>query len=303
MVALGAGFFVEYLDDTIKPTMDLKSIFGLGVLAFIGRMTEQEGERVLVHTLNRRSGIAEAYRMLRTNIRFASVDERLRTLVVTSPKPSEGKSTTVANLAVVMAQEGNRTILIDADLRKPVLHKIFNLTRQTGLTTALVEHETPVAQYLQETEIKGLRVLTTGPIPPNPSELLGSKRMGELLKELQEDADIILIDSAPVLAVADTSLLASTVNGVLLVVRANNTNFDATQAALEQLVSVQANLIGFVMNDVDSSDSGYYYYYYNSYYGTPSDPDGPSGSPSEPRKAKLSFAGRIRTLLFNTLAL
>ena len=298
LIGLGAGFLIEYLDDTIKPMTDLRGIFGVGTLGLIGRI-EQQGERVLVHTLNRRTGTEEAYRMLRTNIRFTSVDKPLRTLLVTSSKPAEGKSSISANLAVAMAQEGHRVILVDADLRKPVQHKIFNITRKQGLTTALVERESAVEELLVDSEVEGLRLLTSGPIPPNPSELLGSQRMREILSELQEQADIVLLDSAPLLAVADSSLLASVVSGVLLVLRANKTNLGSTQAALEQLASVQANLIGTVLNDVDTSASGYYYYYYNSDYGTPSDPDGPSDTSGKRKRDVSSLVDEARALLFN----
>ena len=301
MVGLGCAFLIEYLDDTIKPTTDVRAIFGVGTLGVIGRL-EQQGERVLVHRLGRRTGTEEAYRMLRTNIRFTSVDKPLRTLLVTSSKPAEGKSSISANLAVAMAQEGQRVILVDADLRKPVQNKIFNIARNTGLTTALVERESAVEQYLQETPVEGLRLLPSGPIPPNPSELLGSQRMRDILSQLQEQADIVLIDSPPLLAVADTSLLASVTSGVLLVLRSNKSNLGATQAALEQLVSVKANIIGTVLNDVDTSASGYYYYSYNAYYGPPEDTDGPedSGGPSGKGKRDVpSLLGKARALLFN----
>ncbi len=141
MIGLGTGFLIEYLDDTVKASSDFAHLFGMGPLAFIGRI-EEEGERVLVSALDNRAPMAEAYRMLRTNIRFAAVDGPLKTLLVTSPGPGEGKSTTSANLAVVLAQAGHHTILVDADLRRPTQHRIFNVSNQKGLTTALVERST-----------------------------------------------------------------------------------------------------------------------------------------------------------------
>lgn len=262
LVGLGAAFLIEYLDDTIKATSDVGGMLKLGVLALIGRI-ERGGRRVLVTSLDHRAPVTEAYRMLRTNIRFSMVDAPLQTLLITSPGPNEGKSTTAANLAVVMAQAGHRTILIDADLRRPVQHSIFNVSNKEGLTTALVERDQPIEKYLNETGTKGLYVLTSGPMPPNPSELLGSQRMREVMAQLQAHADYIVIDTSPVLAVTDSSLLASFVSGVLLVLRANSTRLDAAQRAIEQLVSVQANLLGTVLNGVHSKRDGYYYYYSN----------------------------------------
>ncbi|MGB0384299.1 MAG: polysaccharide biosynthesis tyrosine autokinase [Ardenticatenaceae bacterium] len=296
MVGLGAGFLVEYLDDTIKPTTDLRQIFGLGTLAFIGRNEQaDEDERFLLSKQDNRTQFAEAYRMLRTNIRFASVDNPLRTLVVTSARPSEGKSTTAANLAVVMAQQGLSTILVDADLRKPVQHKIFQKGKgATGLTSALINRKEGVGQYLQPTEVENLRILPSGPIPPNPSELLGSQRMRDVLSELEKLADLVVIDSAPVLSVADTSLLASAVSGVLLVVRANSTNFESFGSAVEQLEGAKAHVIGTVMNDVVREGSGYYYYY-NSYYSS-DDSDDSSGPSKGLRNRPTGVVGRLQAL-------
>lgn len=310
LVGMGVGFIVEYLDDTVKLTTDIAGIFGTGILALIGRI-EQEGQRVLVTTMEKRSPIAEAYRMLRTNIRFAGVDEPLRTLMLTSPGPGEGKSTTTANLAVVLAQAGHHTILVDADLRRPVQHHIFNVSNRHGLTTSLVERNTSVNLYLQDTEIDGLRVLTTGPIPPNPSELLGSQRMRELIRELESLADFVIIDSAPVLAVSDTSLLASSVSGVILVLRSNSTNIEAMRRAFEQLSSAQANVIGTVLNDVRSGREGYYYYYYHQYYTSPDDPSDPgalgdssgesSGRPKTKSPSAISLPSKMRALLLGNI--
>lgn len=310
LVGLGIGFLIEYLDDTVKVGTDLVNLFDLGTLALIGRL-EQKGERVLITDLEKRSPVIEAYRMLRTNIRFAAVDKQLRTLVLTSPGPGEGKSTTTANLAVVLAQAGHQTILVDADLRRPVQHHIFKISNRTGLTSALVERDVALESYLHETNVEGLRVLPTGPIPPNPSELLGSQRMRDVLHELETIADFVIIDSAPVLAVSDTSLLASAASGVLLVLRANATQLEATHRALQQLLSVHANVIGTVLNDVRSDRDGYYYYYYHQDYYTPGGPDDqdvPTGKGGSlpPQKTKsnagtASFSTKIRTLLLTIL--
>ena len=190
MVGLGAGFFIEYLDDTIKPNHDIEQKFGMSVLAFIGRVEKTDKHRLLVTSPDHPRAITEAYRMLRTNIRFAMVDNPSRAIVIASPRPSEGKSTTAANLAIVMAQAGHKTILVDADLRRPVQHKIFGLGEKTselkGLTTALINPEQPIERYLEPTSTENLLVLSSGPIPPNPSELLGSHRLQDLIRNLQK---------------------------------------------------------------------------------------------------------------------
>lgn len=292
ILGLGTGLFIEGLDDSVKPNINFARTFGVEPLAFIGRDrtsggSEEEGERVLVSRLNQRSPMTEAFRMLRTNIRFASVDQTLQTVLITSPGPNEGKSTTAANLAVVMAQVGQRVILVDADLRRPVIHQIFKSTNQAGLTTALVERSLNIESCLQESSIEGLRVLTSGPLPPNPPELLASQRMQDVLSELQELADLVIIDTPPVLVVSDSSILSSFVSGVLLVLRANSTRIEATQQALKQLEGVQAKILGLVLNDVHGHGLGYYYYS-DYYYSEESDSDSSDSGSSRGAKDKKS---------------
>jgi non-specific protein-tyrosine kinase len=291
IVGLGVGFLREYLDDTIKASHNLKEVFGLNVLAPIGRI-EGEGKRTLVHTLGKRSRMAEAYRMLRTNLRFVSVDKdkdkSMKTLLITSPKPGEGKSTTAANLAVVLAQEDKdrQVILVDADLRRPVQQEFFEIKIRPGLTNALADKEDTVEKYLRQykdPKLKNLRILPCGIKPPNPSELLGSERMKKLLDELQKLAYYVIIDSPPVLAVSDTSVLAgNTQCGVLLVLRANQTKYEIAISAIEQLESVNAKPLGLILNDVSDSGDGYYYYYYDkSYYTDESDDSDQSGDSNQ----------------------
>ena len=292
MVGLGAAFLIEYLDDTIKASTDLAQLFGVGTLAFIGRNDSKQGEeRFLLSKEDHWTPMAEAYRMLRTNIRFASVDKPLHSLIITSPTPKEGKSTTAANLAMVLAQQGLQIILVDADLHRPVQHKIFKTPKGVGLTTALLNRDVALDQYLQRVD-DSLRLLPSGPLPPNPSELLGSQRMREVLNELQELADYVIIDSAPVLSVADTSLLANAASGVLLVVRANKTIFEPLYSTVEQLQSAKANLIGFVMNDVVRNRSGDGYYYYNSYYATSDKSDESDSTDGSSRRTNPSSQRR-----------
>ncbi len=286
MAGVGAAFVIEYLDDTIKASQDIPALLGTSVLALIGRIEQAGNKRSLVSNHDQRSPIAEAYRMLRTNIRFSMVDDNIRTLLITSPSPGEGKSTTAANLATVMAQAGHRTILVDADLRRPVQHQIFALPNKEGLTTALVEREKPLGEYLRPTGTPELFVLTSGPMPPNPSELLGSHRMQEVLAQLQTEAEYIIIDTPPVLAVTDSSLLASSVKGVVLVFRANLTRLEGARRAIAQLSSVQARLVGTVLNGVKQEGDNYYYYYY---YGN-----------QQERKAR-TFGARMRALFLSVL--
>lgn len=217
-------------------------------------------KRNLITIVNPLSPISEAYRTLRTNIQFAGVDRALKTIMVTSTGPSEGKSTTIANLAVVMSQADKKTLLIDADMRKPTVHHTFDLINRDGLTTYLTGQQS-VDQVIQKTTINRLDVITSGPIPPNPSELLNSKVMTRLLEELNGRYDQVLIDTPPVIAVTDAQVLASKVDGVVLVVNAGKTNKDIAMKAKQQLENVKANILGVVLNNKEIKDDSYYYYY------------------------------------------
>lgn len=219
----------------------------------------EEGREKLVTLADPRSPVAEAYRSLRTNLEFSSLDKPLRTMIVTSAAPEEGKSTVLANLAVVMAQAGRQVILVDCDLRRPVLHELFGVSNHTGLTTALLD-EAAAELPLRETSVPGLRLLPSGPLPPNPAELLDSRRMAELIQTLREQADIVLFDAPPVIAVADAAILASKVDGVLLVINAGVTKREHAQRAKAALERVNARLVGTVLNNVELDMSLYGYY-------------------------------------------
>lgn len=263
MVLAGAIAYVfEYLDDTLKSPEDISQRLGLWTLAAIGRIEGKTAQDRLVTLSAPRSPIAEAYRLLRTNFQFAAVDRPLRRIVVTSPGPGDGKSTTAANLAVVFAQGGKSVILVDADLRRPQQHRIFQRTASYGLSTALVDAATPVTSFLQPTDVPGLRLLTSGPIPPNPAELLGSQRMAQLLQVLSQEAEMVILDSPPVLSVADAAILANAADGVVLVADAGRTRREMARRAKESLERAGANLLGMVLNRMTRQTSGYYYYYY-----------------------------------------
>jgi protein-tyrosine kinase len=220
----------------------------------------------LITVKHPKSPISEAYRVLRTNLQFSSLDQPLRTLVVTSPNPVEGKSTTVANLGVVMAQAGKSVIVVDADLRRPVLHRIFQLNNDRGLTDVLLSAEPLLDGHLQATGVENLRLLNTGPLPPNPSELLGSQRMARLIEQLKAEADVVLFDSPPSLAVTDASVLATQTDGVLIVADAGRTRRNLARESVERFQQVGAKTLGVVLNRLKAGRGGSYYYY-NYYYG------------------------------------
>jgi non-specific protein-tyrosine kinase len=263
ILAVGAAFLLEYLDDTIKTADDVEKVLSLSTLGAISRIEDiKELSDSLVTAAHPKAPISEAYRVLRTGLQFSSLSNPVATLLITSAGSLEGKTTTLANLGIVMAQAGKRVILVDTDLRRPVLHKMFGLSNSVGLTTALLEEQQDITASLQETEVDGLRVLTSGPIPPNPSELLGLKRMADIIQRLKEMADIILFDSPPVLAVADASVLANKVGGVLLVVDAGRTRSEVCRRGKEILDQVGGRILGVALNRISPRGGGYYYYYY-----------------------------------------
>jgi capsular exopolysaccharide synthesis family protein len=214
----------------------------------------------LITLADPRSPISEAYRTLRTNLDFSSLDKPIKTMLVTSAGPEEGKSTVLANLAVTTAQAGRKVILVDCDLRRPTLHNIFNLKNDLGLTTMVVEDAAMGSPPLQDTGVEGLQLVSSGPLPPNPSELLGSRRMEEIIAALLEQADVVLFDAPPVVAVTDAAVLATKVDGVLLVINAGGTKRDYARAAKARLEKVNANLLGAVLNNVRFDVSLHRYY-------------------------------------------
>ena len=211
----------------------------------------------LITLTDPRSPVSEAYRTLRTNLSFYSLDNPIRTLVVTSPAAGEGKSTTVANLAVTMAQSGRRTILVDCDLRRPSLHTLFNLSSEPGLTNMVLdETEAP----LQKTGVENLWLLASGPKPPNPADLLGTQKVDKVIEQLIAQADIVLFDAPPVIAVTDAAVLGAKVDGVLLVIQAGKTRRDHAERAKELLEKAKVRLVGATLTNApkDSSLGGYY---------------------------------------------
>jgi len=218
--------------------------------------------KLIVHE-DPKSPIAEAYRTLRTNLQFAKVNSELRTIMFTSSGPAEGKSTTIANVAVALAQSGRSIILVDCDLRKPVQHRIFG-KRNKGVTNILVD-DSPAETFLQDTEIDNLRILPSGPIPPNPSELLSSAKMVQLLDELKGLADLVLIDAPPTIAVTDAAVMAVKVDGIVLVIDATSVRPEMAQKAKDLLIKANGHILGVILNRVEIEEEyAYYYYYYGS---------------------------------------
>lgn len=213
----------------------------------------------LVTLTDPQSPAAEAYRTLRINLQFTTLDKELRSLLVTSPGPGEGKTTTLANLAVTMAQVDQRVIVVDCDLRRPQIHQLFGLENSHGLTSMMLDDAFLENPPLQPTEVSGLRILTSGPLPPRPADLLGSKRMGQIIGSLCDQADIVLFDAPPVMSATDAAVLATRVDGVLLVISAGETKREHAINALERLRKINANVLGSVLNNAaaDVSLAGY----------------------------------------------
>ncbi|MFA7710165.1 MAG: polysaccharide biosynthesis tyrosine autokinase [Candidatus Neomarinimicrobiota bacterium] len=283
---LGIAFVRDYIDHSIKSGEDLQRL-GLTAIAIIPtidiKSTLQKLGKVykekhlddeilmkarLVSHYDPKSAVAEAYRTLRTNIQFMSPDRPVKSLLVTSAGPGDGKSTTVINIAITFASLGKKTLLIDADLRKPVLHKIFEFQRGPGLTHMLIE-SLQDEDIIRHTEVPDLDLITCGDIPPNPSELLASQRLKNFVERMKEKYEIILFDTPPIIAVTDATVLSQLTDGLILVVRAGSTDLIVLERSLELMRHVKANLIGAVLNGVNIStgyDSYYYYYRYYSYY-------------------------------------
>ena len=219
-----------------------------------------DSKRKLITKYDPKSPISEQYRTIRTNILFSSVDEEIRTLMVTSSGPGEGKSTTAANLAVVFAQQGKTVLLVDADLRKPTVHYTFNTLNTSGLTSVLT-NQMSLMEAVQANDEKNLFVLPSGPIPPNPSELLSSRAMQHFMEQALEEFDMILFDTPPVLAVTDAQILASICQGSVLVVSSGSTEKDALIKTNELLSASNGKILGVVLNNKKQDRTSNYYYY------------------------------------------
>ena len=258
------AFFLEYLDDSIKNSDDVERLIGLPFLGPIPSVDAQDMKSLYTVAHDQpKLPVSEAFRGLRTAVLFsASSDRELKSIMVTSSGPSEGKSTIALNLAITMAHGGKKVLLVDCDLRKPTLHKIFGLSDRSGLSNLIVDQTGDIKEATHESGIENLKVITCGPIPPNPSELLGSHRMADILKTLEADYDRVIFDSPPVMSVTDASVLGRMVEGVVLVVNSKKAAREAVIGSKKALSEVGANIIGVALNRIDMSEKGYYSYYY-----------------------------------------
>ncbi|CUU08458.1 capsular exopolysaccharide family [Candidatus Kryptobacter tengchongensis] len=282
LIGLGLGvmivFVKEYFDRTIKTPEQIEKK-GFTVLSAIPvieieakvdgkQLKKDEGRNIAAHLithLSPKSPVAEAYRVLRTGIQFAKLDRKIKSIVVASGAPKEGKSTTSSNLAITMAKADLKTVLLDTDLRRPVLHRVFGVKREPGLTDYLFGRA-EIDEIFKQTEVENLYLVPCGIVPPNPSELLGSEKMKEFIEYLKSNYDMVIFDTPPLVAVTDALILANQVDGVLLVASAGKTEIDVIDKAREMIHRVGGNIIGVLLNNFDASATyGTYYRYYRYY--------------------------------------
>jgi capsular exopolysaccharide synthesis family protein len=284
LLGIGVAVLRELLDNTVKDRQTLEEITGVGLVGSIPLDKERRKEPAISFDGDN-SAIAEAFRKLRTNLQFLAVDNPPRVIALTSSVPSEGKSTTAINIALALAEAEHNVLLVDGDMRRPVLHKYLDLVQQVGFSTVL-SGRASLTEALQKTRFPGLTVLTSGPVPPNPSELLGSLATKKLLSELRAEFDYVIVDSTPLLAVTDAALLAAGADGVLIMSRFGQTKRDQLAHAVGNLEDVAAPLLGAVFTMMPTRGSGAYSYNY-SYYGdgrhhrVPSEPATRSAAPDE----------------------
>ena len=270
IAAMALLLFKEILDSSIKSINDVEKQ-GVPVLGTIPEFDEKDGreknrDRNKVLTIEvPESPISEAYRSIRTNILYSSTQNN-KSILITSPSSGEGKSTTISNLAVLYAKTGKKTLLIDADLRKPVQHRIFNVKQEPGLVHLLLDMNDDLSQVIQPTEVGNLSVITSGAIPPNPAEILGSEKMVNLLARLEDKWDIILIDTPPILVVTDASLLAKVVDNLILVLKSGSTEKEALVRSQKIIANLNTSFSGTILNGVSDRHSYYSNYYYRGYY-------------------------------------
>ena len=282
------AFLREYFDNTIKSHEELERM-GFNIMASIPQIQMDkyekklerklekigpvEGRKIesrLITHLDPKSPVSEAYRTLRTNLQFSKVDRKLKSILVTSSGPKEGKSTTAANLAIALAQIGQKIVLVDADFRRPVVHSIFGMKKDEGVTNYLME-TIKFDQIVKPTFNENLFIICSGILPPNPSELLASKAMENLIDKLTKEFDMVIFDSPPVIAVTDAAILSTKVDGTILVVNSGNTNRDALVRCNTLLESVGTTPLGILLNgvNIEGMYGSYYYYYYHHYYSKP----------------------------------
>ncbi|MEE2709737.1 MAG: polysaccharide biosynthesis tyrosine autokinase [Gemmatimonadota bacterium] len=287
-LGLGAAFLLEYMDSSLKSSEDVTRFLDLPLVGeipkikspipegngffgmFKGNKNDKDAsyETKLIDSFSPKEPIPEAYRNIRTSLQFSSADEQLNCFVITSPNPSEGKSLTSANLAIGYAQSGKRVLLIDTDLRRPVMHKIFNVVREPGITEVLTGQmdSAEAIRPIPLRDSKEMYLLTAGQSTPNPGELIGSQKMDEVLEQLNGQMDIVMLDSPPVIAAVDSAILGSKSQGVLLIFHMDQTKRESAKYCIEQLHRAGSRVIGGVLNNIDVDRRYGYYYSYRYYY-------------------------------------
>lgn len=282
ILGLSLAFLFEHLDNSVKTPEDVERYLKLPLLGFVPQISNGRGRTVdLITHHNPRSTVSEAYRAIRTGVLFSSPDDGLRRVMVTSAAPGEGKTISAINLAITMAQSGNRVLLVDADLRHPRIHRAFGIPNPAGLSNLLVG-ESAIDNVVRPSGVTNLDLVTSGPIPPNPSELLGSQRMKQRLKELDKRYDRVIFDTPPVVSVTDANVLGTMMHGAIFVIKASRTSRHLAMMGIEQLSSVNVRILGTVLNNVRTERHGYYYsHYYRGYY----PPDEKSESKTESKVA------------------
>ena len=263
LVAIGIAFLLDYLDQSIKGEEDLIGRLGLIPLGHIPFVATGKARRSELVVMDTQSSSAEAFKALRTSVLFATMDQQLKAVVITSPELGEGKSRTAANLAIALTQAGYKTLLIDADFRRPSQHRMFGRVRNVGLSNLIIQDANESDVIKPVDGISNLWLLASGPSPPNPSELLGSARMRELMAQLWHQFSYVIIDTPPVNAVTDASILAAAANATIVVVEQGRTTFPALRHTREVLDRVSSHTIGAVFNKVRASTGSYYYGYGN----------------------------------------
>jgi capsular exopolysaccharide synthesis family protein len=275
-LGVGLAFFFEYLDNTIKTPEDVEQLIRLPSFGMIPEMSYERRKRLesssypveLITFGHPKSMLSEAYRNIRTSILLSFSERAPKKIVISSPNPIEGKTTTVINTAIALSQTGAQVIIIDTDMRKPRVHKVFDYENGVGLSNFLSGHA-ELESIIKKTDIPNLCYIPSGPIPPNPSELIGSNLFKNMMKSLEGRFDHIVLDSPPVLGFADSVILSTSVDGVILVTLGGKTPRETLQRAKEVLHQVNAKILGVIINriDIQRGDYGYYYYRYHYYYG------------------------------------
>jgi succinoglycan biosynthesis transport protein ExoP len=265
MGGVGLAFFVEYLDNTIKFPEDAEAKLGAPVLGIVNLLSAKGKSIEAIVMKEPQSVFAEGYKVIRTSILLSSSDKPLKNILITSISPGEGKTATAVNIALTVAQSEHSVLLVDGDLRRPRIHKIFGLDNSKGLSTYLAGasdiHIVPAASR------SGVQVMPSGPVPPNPSELLSSRRMQQLLTLLSEKFDIVIWDSPPLMTVTDSLVLSKILDGTIIVAKAGETTFENVRKGMKSLSDIESHFLGIIINALEVKKNDYYYNrYYQSYY-------------------------------------